>query len=73
MSYRYRSSMTYTESALMDALDKITEMESSNLELEERAADAERLFKDCFWCLKKIDDEVADKFRDENPEMEKYI
>ena len=73
MSYRYRSSMTYLESAYMDALDRITEMESSNIELEARAADAERLFTDCFWCLKKIDDEVACKFRNENPEMEKFI
>ena len=73
MSYRYRKSTTYIESALEDALDRITELEYELCDERERADAAESLFVESWWALKENDEEVAEKFRKENPEMGRFI
>ena len=61
------------EAALEDALDRITYLEQEYKTLEEREEKAEFLFVETWWLLKEIDSEAAERFKEENPDVEVFI
>ena len=69
MGYRWHDdAFRAAESRIEDLMLEVADLDAQLIEKTERGDEAERLLVNCWWAFREIDQEAAEKFRDDNAE-----
>ena len=71
---RYYDYLDAAESRIEDLMLEVADLDSQLYEKTKRGDEAERLLVNCWWAFREIDQEAADRFREDEKEgMDLFI